>query len=77
MQIARENYLAAQKALAESEKLLAERVEREAQAKVKFNEIQLELAKLNSENMNMVSSKESLSGPKANGVCCRKKSKPF
>ncbi|KAL9099744.1 MAG: hypothetical protein Q9163_004798 [Psora crenata] len=51
--IARENYLAAQKALAESEKLLAERVEREAQAKVKFNEVQLELAKLDSENVNM------------------------
>lgn len=55
VQIARENYLAAQKALAESEKLLAERVEREAQAKIKFNEVQLELAKLNNENMNMVS----------------------
>ena len=55
MQIARENYLAAQKALAESERLLAERVEREAQAKIKFNEVQLELAKLNSENMTMVS----------------------
>lgn len=63
MQIARENYLAAQKALVESEKLLAERVEREAQAKVKFNEVQLELAKLNSENMNMVSYTESLTGP--------------
>lgn len=55
VQIARENYLAAQKALAESEKLLAERVEREAQTKIKFNEVQLELAKLNNENMNMVS----------------------
>jgi hypothetical protein len=56
VQIARENYLAAQKALAESENLLAERAKREAEAKIKFNEIQLELAKLNNENMNMVSS---------------------
>ena len=64
VQIARENYLAAQKALAESEKLLAERVEREAQAKIKFNEVQLELAKLNSENMNMVSCVDSCQNPK-------------
>ena len=60
MQIARENYVAAQKALAESEKLLAERVEREAQAKIEFNEIQLELAKLKSENTNIVSDAVSL-----------------
>ena len=55
MQIARENYQAAQKALVESENLLAERAEREAEAKRKFNEVQLQLAKLNNENMNMVS----------------------
>ena len=55
MQIARENYQAAQKALVESENLLAERAERESEAKIKFNEVQLQLAKLNNENMNMVS----------------------
>ena len=77
VQIARDNYLAAQKALAESEKLLAERVEREAQAKIKFNEVQLELAKLNSENMNMASCIESCQNPKLTFLCNRKKSKPF
>lgn len=55
MQIARENYQAAQTALIESENLLAERAERESEAKIKFNEVQLQLAKLNNENMNMVS----------------------
>ena len=77
VQIARENYLAAQKALAESEKLLTERVEREAQAKIKFNEVQLELAKLNSENMNMVSYTDSCQRPKIDVLCHRKRSKPF
>ena len=77
VQIARENYLAAQKALAESEKLLAERVEREAQAKIKFNEVQLELAKLNSENMNMVSYTDRCQRPQIDVLCHRKRSKPF
>ena len=66
VQIARDNYLAAQKALAESEKLLAERVERKAQAKIKFNEVQLELAKLNRENMDMVICIDSCQDPKLN-----------
>lgn len=78
VQIARENYLAAQKALAESEKLLAERVEREAQAKIKFNEVQLELAKLNNENMNMVSLHRQLcQRPRDNVFRHRKRSKRF
>lgn len=68
--------MSAQKALAESDKLLAERVEWEAHAKVKFNEVQLELAKLNSENMNMVSYIGSLSDPRFNDFCHRKRSKP-
>lgn len=67
--------MSAQKALAESDKLLAGRVKR-AQAKVKFNEVQLELAKLNSENMNMVSYIGSLSDPRFNDFCHRKRSKP-
>ena len=75
--IARENYLAAQKALAESEKLLAERVEREAQAKIKFNEVQLELAKLESENMNMVIYTDSCLHPRTNVLCHRNRSKLF
>ena len=73
--IARENYLAAQKALAESEKLLAERVEREAQAKIRFNEVQLELAKLNSENMNMVNYTDSCLRSRTNFFCHRNRSK--
>ena len=78
VQIARENYLAAQKALAESEKLLAERVEREAQAKIKFNEVQLELAKLNNENMNMVSlHRQFCQRPRDNVIRHRKRSKRF
>ena len=78
VQIARENYLAAQKALAESEKLLAERVEREAQAKIKFNEVQLELAKLNNENMNMVSlHRRFCQRPRDNVIRHRKRSKRF
>ena len=78
MQIARENYLASQKALAESEKLLAERVEREAQAKIKFNEVQLELAKLNNENMNMVSlHRQFCQRPRDNVIRHRKRSKRF
>lgn len=64
--------MSAQKALAESDKLLAKRVEREAQAKVKFNEVQLELAKLNSENMSMVSYIGSLSDPRFNDFCYRR-----
>ena len=78
VQIARENYLASQKALAESEKLLAERVEREAQAKIKFNEVQLELAKLNNENMNMVSlHRQFCQRPRDNVIRHRKRSKRF
>ncbi len=55
VKISREDYKAAQKALLEAENLLVEMAQRSADTKVKFNEVQLQLAKLIDENMNMVS----------------------
>ena len=55
MQIARENYLAAQKALLESEKIFEEQRQRQTESRMKFNMVQLELATLNNKNVNMVS----------------------
>ena len=55
VKISREDYRAAQKALLEAENLLVEMAQRGADTKVKFNEVQLQLAKLIDENMNMVS----------------------
>lgn len=55
VQVARENLQASQRALLESEKLLSEEVDRHAESRRKFNEGQLQLDKLNAENINMVS----------------------
>ncbi len=53
-EFARENLKATHEALLKSEELLSAKVKRDEEAKRRFDEMQLELAKLTNEDMSMV-----------------------